>query len=106
MGVDRVDYLMWGVKIHPDTIEYDDFEEEIDGTPDARFDMVYDGMGGEYAVAGKIIEQSDPYEGIKFKEISSALVPSDPNGIIGSVTDSGITCDPTDFKLYLFTHFH
>lgn len=105
MGVDRTDYLMFGVKVDPEKVseKYDELQAMIEGAPGAPFDLVYDGMSGEYAVAGKIIAQSSPYDGLDFTEITDALLPKDVTALaaaIGQHFDSVGT-----LRLYLFTHF-
>lgn len=106
MGVDRTDYLMWGAKIDPDAVRdnYEDFEAEIDGAPGRRFDLIYDGMSGKYAIAGTIVAKSDPYEGLEFQEV-------DPTGELIARPDFFFAVQEAfpgagTFKLYLFTHWH
>lgn len=106
MGVDRIDYLFWGVKLSTDDIEYDDFEGEMDGAPERRFDIVYDGMCGEYAMAGKIVAESDPYEGTEFTEVDQALEQIDKAAVIDAVCKAIPAAKPSAFATYLFTHFH
>lgn len=106
MGVDRTDYLMFGVDIGPDAFERDDFEAEIDGAPNRRFDVVYDGMCGKYALAGKIIAVSDPYEGFELAKIDPKEMAFDPGALAATVSEAlGRKVLPTDFSLILFTHF-
>lgn len=106
MGVDREDYLMWAVDVGYDNVEYDDFEEEIDQSDKKRFDLVYDGMGGQYALAGKIIAVSDPYEGIHRTEVSDKFPMTEKQQIANAVSkamDKEFSVD--EFKLLLFSHF-
>lgn len=109
MGVGRTDYLVWGVKLDPKSIGniYDRFEAEICGDPGKRFDMVYDGMSGKYAVAGKVIAKSDPYEGLDFVEIDSAAMGFDTDAVRVAV-EAAIGDDQCGggFRLYLFSHWH
>lgn len=105
MGVDRTDYLIYGVKIDPDLVDYDKHEDLINGAPTAPFDLVYDGMSGQYAVAGKIIARSDPYEGLEFKEITEDALPPDPEGLSAKIAATfGAPADK--LRLYLFSHYH
>lgn len=69
MGVDRTDYLMFGVDVGYDAFDWDKHEAEAEGRPDARFDIVFDGMSGKYCVAGRIIAVSDRYEGFEDRTI-------------------------------------
>ena len=106
MGVDRTDYLFWGLKLHPKTLGdiWEKFDDELSRSPTRRFDMVYDGMSGKYAVAGKEIAASDQYEGLGFIEISSERLGFDQAAVEKSVRDAiGIT--DGEFKLYLFSHY-
>ena len=59
MGVNRTDYLMLGVDMGAADFDRDSFEAECDGAPNRRFDIIYDGMSGQYCIAGKIIAKSD-----------------------------------------------
>jgi hypothetical protein len=63
MGVDRTDYVIYGANVGASNVSWDDFEREMEGHPEAKFDIVYDGMSGNYAYAGKIIAVSDDHEG-------------------------------------------
>lgn len=103
MSVDRTDYLMWGAKIDPDAVDIDRFEAEMNGEEGRRFDLVYDGMSGEYAVAGKIIAKSDAYEGLSFKKIDENEVRFDVGVAVAVKSEFS---DVDDFALYLFSHFH
>lgn len=106
MGVDRTDYLMFGADIGPKAFEYDEFEAEMDGAPGRRFDMVYDGMSGKYAIAGKIIARSDPYEGFEMAQIDPDLLDVDASALAAVVSQAfNQQLSAKDFKLILFTHF-
>ncbi len=105
MGVYRTDYLMWGAKVDPKAVseKYDELEDEIDQKPDARFALVYDGMCGKYAIAGRIIAKSDPHEGLDFTEISMSEMT--PNlDLTRRVHEVFPNAQP--FSLMLFSHFH
>jgi hypothetical protein len=106
MGVDRTDYLMFGTDIGPDAFERDDFEAEIDGAPSRRFDVVYDGMCGKYAIAGKIIACSDPYEGFELAKIKPEELNVDCDSLIEKISEAfGKRLSLDDFSLVLFSHF-
>lgn len=105
MGVDRTDYLMFATDIGYDACDYDKFEAEICGEPGARFDIVYDGMSGKYALAGKIIAKSDPYEGFEMAKVNVGAV-LEANELADKVSEAlGRKLTPADFSLILFTHF-
>jgi hypothetical protein len=109
MGVDRTDYLMFGAKIDPDKVSarYDELEPEMCGEPGKRFDLIYDGMSGKYAYAGKVVVKSDPYDGIEYHEVKMADMPDDPAALAAAIKDAtGEPVVESDFKLILFTHWH
>jgi len=107
MGVDRDDYVIFGVNVGYDNVDYDDFEDEIDGTPDAPFRIIYDGMSGNYAWAGVILAAGDRYEGfndgvelrVEDRSLGAAALE-----IIRRFPDLNLTI--SDFKLMAISHFH
>ena len=104
MGVDRTDYLMYGADIGYDTVDYDRDEDVIERRPGAPFDLIFDGMGGKYAIAGKIVARSDPYDGIERTVITPDLLPSDSDALRAAIAKRfGI--DAPKLELMLFTHF-
>lgn len=106
MGVDRTDYLMWAIDVGFDAVGYDDFDAEIEGAEGRRFDMVYDGMGGKYALVGKIIASSDPDEGIEMVKIDNKAMAFDRSALADSASEAfGKALSPSDFSLILFSHF-
>lgn len=106
MGVDRTDYLMFATELGPDEFDIDKHQAEIEGAPGAKFDIVYDGMCGEYCLAGKIIAKSDPYEGFEKAKIHVGAV-MEANELAAAVSESfGREVKPSDFSLILFSHFH
>lgn len=106
MGVDRTDYLMWGVMVDPDQAAHDDLEAERYQEDGARFDLIYDGMSGKYAVAGKIVAKSDPHEGIDFVDIGPRVGLIDKAAVSGAVGQVFPDKSYGDFGLFLFSHFH
>lgn len=106
MGVDRTDYLMFAADMGADNFDWEKHEAEIEGRPDARFNIVYDGMSGKYCIAGKIIAKSDPYEGFDMAKIDPAKLAIDREALASTVSDAfGREVSPDDFSLILFTHF-
>lgn len=105
MSVNRTDYLMFGVKLDPRVVDHDRDQAMIEGQPDAPFDLIYDGMSGEYAVAGKVIARSDPYEGMVFTEITDELLPKDTEALSGAITSQLELAELPKMKLYLFSHY-
>lgn len=102
MGVYRTDYLVWGAKIDPAEVDFDAFEAEICGAAGRRFDMIYDGMSGEYAIAGEIIAKSDPHDGMEFHEIGQDCTAWKPE-VVAKVREAFPAAG--GFSLYLFSHF-
>lgn len=106
MGVDRTDYLMFGVDVGCDAFDWDKHEVEVEGRPNARFNIVYDGMCGKYCIAGKIIATSDPYEGVAMARIDPANLGIDREALAAKVSEAfGKSIMPDDFALLLFSHF-
>jgi len=103
MGVDRTDYLFYGIDVGYDAVDYDRDEDVISGTPEAPFDMVYDGMCGKYALAGKIIARSDPYDGLPFKEITPDMLPV-PEELMRKISERFGESGQKP-RLMLFSHF-
>lgn len=106
MGVDRTDYLMLGVDMDAKAFDLDKHEAEIEGSPAARFNIVYDGMCGKYCIAGKIIATSDPYEGFEMAKIDPNKLDIDREALAATVSEAvGRKVSPDDFSLILFSHF-
>ena len=103
MGVDRTDYIMFGAKVDVDFINknYDDVQPEMEGADNARFDLIYDGMGGEYAIAGFIIAFSDRHDGFDMKRIDT--ITYDRDAIIAAVT--AVFGNVDGFGVYFFSHY-
>lgn len=106
MGVDRTDYLMFGVDVGAEAFDWDKHDDEACGAPGARFDIVHDFMSGEYCIAGKIIATSDPYEGFEMAKIDPKKLDVD-RGQLADVVSDAFGCDISadDFSLLLFSHF-
>jgi hypothetical protein len=69
MGVDVQAFVIVGVKFHGSAMPKDDdardkLQPYIEGAPEANgFQIVYDGMSGEYVVVGQLIAASDQQDG-------------------------------------------
>jgi hypothetical protein len=106
MGVDRTDYLMLAADIGTEAFDRDKHQAEIEGAPEAKFNIVYDGMCGKYCLAGKVIAQSDPYEGFEMAMIDPEKAKVDLVDLAAKVSEAfGRHMVPGDFKLILFSHF-
>jgi len=107
MGVEREDYLMYGVDLGYEAFDWDKHEAERDGAPNRRFDIVADGMSGKYCIAGKIIAKSDGYDGIGMNTIDPDHLGVDRAALARVVSEAfGKPVDTDDLKLILFSHFH
>jgi hypothetical protein len=106
MGVDRTDYLMFGADMGGGAFDWDKHESEVAGAPNRRFDIVYDGMSGQYCIAGKIIAKGDPYDGIGMVKIDPKELDVDRTTLAAMVSDAfGKKLSADDFSLILFSHF-
>lgn len=106
MGVDRTDYLMIGAEVGTGSFDWDKHQAEREGAPGARFDLVYDGMCGEYCIAGKIIARSCPFESTEAVKIDPETLNVDREALAKTVSDAfGIDLSEDDFSLILFSHF-
>lgn len=104
MGVDRTDFIVWGVKLPYDewkTLDTDDQTKDkiTDGL--MGFDAIIDGMNGKYIVIGKIIKTSDDYTGFDFFVFENVSFPD----ILPSINIFFPNLDLMDFKLMIFSHF-
>lgn len=77
MGIDRIDYIIYGFKMKPNdlkskgiNIHDDKFLPYIEGHPGVKEVIVYDYMSGEYVVFGKLVCKSDESSGFEFINIS------------------------------------
>lgn len=105
MGVDRTDYLMFAADMGADAFDWDKHQAEIEGSPEAKFNVVYDGMCGKYCLAGKVIAKSEPYEGFEMAKIHMGAV-LEVNELAQAVSEAfDRKLVPADFSLILFTHF-
>jgi hypothetical protein len=106
MGVYRTDYLMWAVDMGADAFDWDKHEAESNGAPIRRFDIVYDGMSGQYCMAGKIIATSDAHEGFAVHRIDPVSVDVDKDDLAMKVSDAFAKhVSSSDFALVLFSHY-
>lgn len=105
MGVSRTDYVIFGVDVGYDNVDYDTFEKEIGQDPDAEFAIIYDGMCGKYAYAGMIIAKADPYEGFGN---GVELTPLDITAydVAKKVMAKFPHARHTEFRIRAVSHFH
>jgi hypothetical protein len=74
MGVDREDYIIYGYKfpayIDKDGKKWywdDEKYEEYSDADEGEMIFIVDGMNGEYAVFGKLIQKADEFEGLSME---------------------------------------
>lgn len=106
MSVDRTDYLMFGADLGAKAFDWDKHQAEIEGAPNARFNIVYDGMSGQYCIAGKIIAKSEPYDGFEMAKVDPAKLDVDRDALAATISEAfGRKLSADDFSLILFSHF-
>ena len=107
MSVERTDYLMWGVQVEPKEVSkrYEELEAEMHDEEGKRFDLVYDGMSGKYAIAGRIICKSGAYEGMGFKLIGGRELDFDYT-TFKAVKEAFPEAEAHEFAAYMFSHYH
>jgi hypothetical protein len=115
MGVDRTDYVMFGVDISDLDIDWTDYVPEIEGAPDRKFDMVDDGMSGIYTFVGKILAKAEGPDGWEEPVDILSLIDSEfkagkdsiaHNDTIKNIVEEFTGIKAKDFNLLVFTHFH
>lgn len=114
MGVYRTDYVMVGWKLKKKLVDHVDFDWDrvYDRAPD---EFIYDGMCGNYLVFGKLVCNSDGYEGFSFTGLEPAdLVLSDEEldelkELFREITFGQLIEDWTETvtepKAFIFSHF-
>lgn len=103
MGIYRTDYVMIGVDVGYSSCDYEKHIAEIEGRPDRRFDIVYDGMNSGYAIAGKILATSDEDYGFGVRELDPSIDRAGLAKEISSAFDREVT--PGDLKFLAVSHF-
>jgi len=103
MGVYRDDYLLLGAKVDPEKVNWDEHEAELDGSENRRFDIVRDGMSGEYAFAGTILCKTGQLDDTSIKEITPADLESDPN-LLDKI--KSVFPEVEKLSLFMFQHHH
>lgn len=103
MGVYRDDYVMWAVNVGADKFDWNKHEKEAEGAPDRRFDVIYDGMSGEYCMAGKIVAKAAEHEGFRPKKLDLDIDKQEIANKLSEAFDMSITAG--DISLILFSHY-
>jgi hypothetical protein len=105
LSVVRTDFIMIGLDIG-DNLDWDEFQAEIEGASNARFDAVPDGMCGEYCMVGKTIAWSDQYEGWGILKLEPKDFEIDRVALAKTLSDAlkqPITAD--DLSLIIFSNY-
>lgn len=106
MGVTRTDYLMWAADVGANAFDWERHEDENNGAPNRRFDIVYDGMSGAYCLAGKILAKSDEYEGFTLHKIDPVSINVDKDELAMKVSEAfDKHVSSSEFTLVLFSHY-
>ena len=103
MGVYRDDYLVLGARVDFERIDYDEFEPEIDGVDGRRFDVVYDGMSGNYAFVGKVLCKTGQFDDAPIREITAEDLGNDPD-LLDKV--QAVFPEVEKLSLFMFQHYH
>jgi hypothetical protein len=106
MGVYRTDYLMWAVDVGADAFDWAKHQAEGEGQPNRRFDVVYDGMSGQYCMAGKTLAVSGSDDGFSPKKIDPADIGVDLDELARKVSEAfEKPLTAADFSLVLFSDY-
>lgn len=103
MGVYRDDYLMLGAKIDYDRVNYEDHEAEMYGGDERRFDIVADGMSGQYAFAGRVLCKTGQFDEAPIREITADDLELDPE-LLEKV--QAVFPEVEKLSLFMFQHYH
>lgn len=101
MSTDRIDYIVFGVRLDAHAIT-EEHRDQIEN--DGKFDVIFDGMGGEYLVVGKILAKSDIYMGFEFTDIS-AICPPNPDEIHESL-EAILQLELSPLTTMVFSHYY
>ena len=107
MGVDRTVYLMWGVDVGAEAVDWDKHVAELEGQPVRRFDMVYDGMSGEYCFAGKILAASHEHSDHSVTALNLEDIGVDRDALASRISTAFERDDigPRDLSLIFLDHY-
>lgn len=115
MGVSNVHYIILGIRlefqnlghIEPEFLEK--FEDNCyvkDVTEKDNITLISDGMNGEYHFIGKVLAKSTSSVGFD-EAVSFDCDQNEREKVFQSIQDNfGITLNPTDIQLWVFTHWH
>jgi hypothetical protein len=111
MSVTFNQYLLIGVKLDIDIIDYDKYEDYVDiGYKEVKskdgLTLIYDGMSGEYAFVGQVLKRSDT--DLPFEEGGFAL--DSPNRTLLNrlsklITEHFNITEPK-IRIWVITHYH
>lgn len=93
---------MFGIDVGADDFDYEKYENN------KYFDVVFDGMSGEYCIVGKILAQAnDDGEGFEMLEINEKILSAYNKTVLAEniSKELGKHYSVDDFKLLLFSHY-
>lgn len=107
MSINRIDYIIVGCNLlsnekHFEQMYGEDWLDELDSIKE--LEIVYDCMAGNYLMIGKIVNESEEYEGIDFKKINLDEINNLKNEVKNIINDKfNLHVEP---ELYVFTHWY
>ncbi len=121
MGVSRNDYVMFGVwmnkleikeleKEHPDWLESTEIGKYCHKDGFQGFNIIFDGMNGDYLCFGYIIEETDESEGLSFHSYSKDCLSywyEDIQPLLSTFNRLfSLSYTEEDCGLMIFSHWH
>jgi hypothetical protein len=108
VSVSNRSYVLYGVMVPYESVEYEQIENYLPGEPKAKESgvaVIYDGMSGNYVAVGAVIAEADEYE--LFAE--PVLYGPNPDithlaAVSGVLKELGIT-EHGPFTFITLTHF-
>ena len=113
MSVTKDEYVIVGVNIG-----YDNFDSEKDedlmlyggvdkfGSGSNPFGVLYDGMNGKYAIAGKVIAHGDMYDGTDLTSITVPEIAHVQVEVAKWLKEKELVKEPYLIQIYIVSHFH
>jgi hypothetical protein len=98
---------MWAANVGARSFSWDKHEKEMSGEEGREFDVVYDGMSGQYCYAGKILASTDGYDGTDPVMINPDNIGTDKAELMAKIKESFGRPDlvDADFSLIMFSHW-
>lgn len=113
MSVYRTDYVIIGIEVPLSVAEETERIKEaellpfIEGHKDVEFSYIYDGMSGNYAIFGKVINTIDEHDEGGLFEIDKNMASVDREKLRISATKLfGTEVLDIPIKTYVLNHYH